>query len=88
MFECEVSKPNQTAKWFQAGDEIKDWERFTPEVEGTIHRLTITEGHLDDSAKYSCRLNGKKTSGTLTVKGPHICCALNVTNNLVSQIKF
>ncbi len=70
VFECEISKANETAKWFQAGTEIVDWERFTPEVEGKVHRLTITNGELEDTHKYSCYFrHDKKTSGKLLVKG-------------------
>lgn len=68
-FECEISKPNQKAKWFQNADEIvvgsPEWERFKPEVDGTIHRLVISDAHLDDSTKYRCVIGDKKTTGTL-----------------------
>ena len=71
VFECEVSKANQTAKWFQAGTEVVNMDRFTPEVDGKVHRLTITNGQLDDTFKYSCifEKDNKKTSAKLLVKG-------------------
>jgi len=72
-FECEISKPNQKAKWFQNADEIiantPEWERFTTEVDGTIHRLVISNAHLDDSTKYRCVISDKQTTGSLKVKG-------------------
>ena len=86
-FECEFNKANLEAKWFQAGDHITpDWIRFKPEVDGKVHRLHISEAEMDDAAKYSCRANGKKTSGTLTVKGSHLlpisACIRQVINSL------
>ncbi len=73
-FECEFNKPNLEVQWNQAGDKITpDWTRFKPEVDGKIHRLHITVCELDDEAKYSCKVNGKKTSGMLTVKGGFMC---------------
>ena len=71
VFECEISKPNQTAKWFQAGSEVTgpDFDRFTPEVDGTVHRLTIVDAILDDTMKYACVVKEKKTSAKLTVLG-------------------
>ena len=71
VFECEVSKPNQSAKWFQAGTEIAgaDFSRFTPEVDATVHRLTIVDAELDDTMKYSCCIGDKKTSAKLNVLG-------------------
>ena len=73
MFECEVSKPNQVAIWFQGADKIEpgvgDWERFRVEVDGHIHRLIIENVHLEDAKKYSCTIKDKKTSATLSVKG-------------------
>ena len=69
VFECEIQKPDQPAQWFQAGGEIIDWDRFTPEVLGTVHRLTITDAEMEDEQKYSCVIKTKKTSAKLTVKG-------------------
>lgn len=72
-FECEVSRPKQTAVWHQAGGKIEpgtgDWQRFRTETEGTVHRLVIEDAQLDDGEKYSCTIRDKKTSGKLTVKG-------------------
>lgn len=71
VFECEVSKPNMTATWFQAGTEVKgpEYARFTPEVDGVVHRLTIVDAIIDDTMKYSCTIKDKKTSAKLTVLG-------------------
>ena len=67
-FECEFSKPNQTAKWFQNGDEITaDWGRFKSEVDGTVYRLIITATEMSDASKYRCVIKEKQTSGKLTV---------------------
>ena len=72
-FECEFNKANLKVKWFQAGDQITpNWTRFKPEVDGKVHRLHISDAEMDDAAKYSCRARGKKTSGTLTVKGSNM----------------
>ena len=69
-FECEFSKPKQTAKWFQKGDEITaEWARFHPEVEGTVHRLVINDTQMDDADKYRCVIKDKQTSAKLTVLG-------------------
>jgi Immunoglobulin I-set domain len=72
-FECEVSRPKQTAAWYQAGGKIEpgtdNWQRFKTETEGTVHRLVIEDVQMDDAEKYSCTIKDKKTSGKLTVKG-------------------
>lgn len=91
-FECEFNKPNLEVKWFQAGDHITpDWTRFKPEVDGKVHRLIISDAELDDEAKYSCRANGKKTSGMLKVKGKkhfilHIFKDFTIRNILLDSI--
>ena len=72
-FECEVSKPKQSATWYQAGGKIEpgvgDWSRFRTENDGKIHRLIIESAQMDDAEKYSCNIKDKKTSAKLTVKG-------------------
>ena len=73
VFECEVSKPNQTAQWQQNVEVITpgvgDWERFSTDVDGCVHRLTVSHSKMEDAAKYSCHIKDKKTTGKLTVKG-------------------
>ena len=70
VFECEISKPNLKAKWYQGGTEItKKMKRFTPEQDGAVHRLKIVEAELDDEKKYSCYIEDVKTAAKLTVKG-------------------
>ena len=78
-FETEVSKANQVATWFQNGDEIKpgtpEWERFVPSVDGNVHRLVISNAHLDDTRKYTIKIKDKKNSAKLKVLGKN--CSLS-----------
>ena len=72
-FECEVSKGDQVASWFQLEDKIEsgtgDWEKFKTEVSGQKHRLIIDNVELEDAKKYTCSIKDKKTSAILTVNG-------------------
>ena len=72
-FECEISKDNQTAMWFQAGEEIKPgvgkWKRYSVKCEGRVHRLVIDKVEAGDVQEYSCSFKDKKTSALLTIKG-------------------
>lgn len=72
-FECEVSKPDLPAVWYQNGSEItSDWDRFTTTVEGSVHKLVISPAQLGDTNKYRCVIAGKKTSAKLTVTGMYV----------------
>jgi len=72
-FQCEVSKPKQSATWDQAGGTIEpgvgDWSRFRTEVDGNVHRLIVESAHTEDALKYTCSIGDKKTSAKLTVNG-------------------
>ena len=69
-FECEVSKPDLAAKWYQKGSEItSDWDRFSTIVEGSVHKLVVSSAQLGDTNKYKCVIGDQKTSAKLTVSG-------------------
>ncbi len=68
---CELSKPDQKVNWLKNGKALtfKDKNRYKITVEGTKHTLTFTKSQLDDTAEFTCSMNGTKTSGKVTVKG-------------------
>ena len=73
-FECEVSKPDLPAKWYQKGSEItSDWDRFSTTVDGNVHKLVISSALLGDTHKYKCVIGDQKTSAKLTVSGKYMC---------------
>ena len=73
--ECEVSRPNQQAKWFKDGTpvEVTSGGRIRIVVEETKHRLVIKEAELQDSAQYSIDFGGNNSStATLSVAGMYL----------------
>ena len=66
---CEVSKPDQTAKWLKAGKEVRPSGRIEIRVDGTKHTLIIQDAHLDDHDEYSVVIGDKSSTATVFVEG-------------------
>jgi hypothetical protein len=68
-----VNKPDQVALWKKNGDVVTpgagDWTRFTVEVDGCVHRLTVRDVKMEDASEYSCHIKDRVSTGKLTVKG-------------------
>ncbi len=67
--ECEVSKPDKTATWLKNGEPIEPSEHAEIRMDVTKHFLTLTNCVLEDDAKYTIRVEGKESTGKLTVQG-------------------
>ena len=67
--ECEVSKPDQPAKWMKAGKEISPGGRMEMKVDGTKHLLIIKEAKLEDQAEYTVVIADKSSQGSVFVEG-------------------
>ncbi len=68
-FMCEVNKDGATPKWSLDGLEINEDERYLLISEGRTHKLVIKEAILPDSGEITAKVEDKKTSANLTVKG-------------------
>ena len=66
---CEVSKPNQTVKWFMDTKELKPDDRHQIVVEGTKHTLIINDVQLGEEAEYTATIAKETTSAPLWVEG-------------------
>ena len=68
---CEVSKPNQVAKWIKDGKkEISGNGRYEIRVEDTKHFLLIKDAELSDQAEYTATFNADlSTSASVFVGG-------------------
>ncbi|VDM17726.1 unnamed protein product [Hydatigera taeniaeformis] len=77
VFECEVSRPGMSLRWFKDGLEIKPDYRCVYEVIGEgplanmIHRLKVMNVGPGDQGTYKAQLiNGSTTSSQLTINSP------------------
>jgi len=69
-FVCEVSKPNQTAKWLCNGVEVNIASgRYEVKVDGTQHSLTIKNAEKSDQAQYTVVFADVTSAASLTVTG-------------------
>ena len=69
-FVCEVSKPNQTARWLRNGIDVAAAGRYNIQVDGTRHVLTISDAEKTDEAQYSVNFAPDLSStATLSVTG-------------------
>ena len=68
---CEASKPNVKAKWLKDGKPLspKDQKKYSVSVDGTTHTLVIPKSEVEDTAEYTCSINGSKTQSKVTVEG-------------------
>ena len=68
---CELSKPDQKVKWLKNGKALtmKEKGRMKITTEGTKHTLVIPKSEVDDTAEFTCTLNGTKTDAKVTVEG-------------------
>jgi len=69
VFICEVSKPNQTAKWLRNGVDVVAAGRYDIKVDGTRHILTIKDAETADQAQYSVNFVDISSAATLSVTG-------------------
>ncbi|XP_023933258.1 titin isoform X1 [Lingula anatina] len=67
-FECEVNKPDKTARWQKNGRAIKHGGKFAISVDGTTHTLTIQDVSLEEEAEYTVIIEDKKSSAKLFVE--------------------
>ena len=72
--QCELSKPNQKVTWLKNGKALsfKEKNRLKITADGAKHTLVIPKADLDDTAEFTCSLNGVKTQGKVTVKGSKV----------------
>ena len=69
-FVCEVSKPNQTAKWLCNGVEVNIASgRYEVKVDGTRHSLTIKNAEKSDQAQYTVAFADVSSTASLSVTG-------------------
>ncbi len=70
---CELSKPGQKVKWLKNGKPLtmKDKNRYKVTADGVTHTLVIPKSEMDDTAEFTCSLNGTKTTSKVTVKGKY-----------------
>ncbi len=68
---CELSKPGQKVAWLKNGKPLtmKDKNRYKVTADGVTHTLVIPKSEMDDTAEFTCSLNGTKTTSKVTVKG-------------------
>ena len=68
---CEANKPNAQATWLKDGKpfSFKDKKKYKVSVDGTTHTLTIPKSEVEDSAEFTCSINGAKTQAKVTVEG-------------------
>lgn len=69
VLECQVSKENETIKWYRKGKLIKPGKRLRYEIDGKIHRLIINEANMADECEYTAKLGTETTKGAVTVQG-------------------
>lgn len=69
IFECELSKPDMVAKWFRDGKPLGESDKYQMVVDGTVHKLVITDVDGEDEGDYSIVARGKKSEGELIVEG-------------------
>ena len=70
ILECEVSRPNLTARWLKAGKPISGSDKCEIVVEETVHRLVMKDAQLDDQAQYTIEFaDGKTSAASIFVTG-------------------
>lgn len=69
VFECELSKPNITAKWFRDNKALPSDKKYKMVVEGPVHKLEIADVDGEDEGDYSIIARGKKSEAELIVEG-------------------
>lgn len=68
-FECELSKADVKVQW-QCGDQvIMSSEKYSVQMDGTVHRLTIHDANGADVAEYTAVARGKTSKASLNVQG-------------------
>ena len=70
VFECELNKANKQTTWTKNGEPIIEGARVKSEVEGRVHRLTISDIKPEDVGKYKCAIKGKTSEGQLDLEVP------------------
>jgi len=79
---CEVSKPNQSAKWKRNGVDVATGGRYEVKVDGTRHTLTIKDAEKSDQTQYSVAFADLTSEASLSVTGKfHDLTRINNMNN-------
>ncbi|XP_019626723.1 PREDICTED: obscurin-like [Branchiostoma belcheri] len=68
-FECEMSQPGESAKWFKDEEELQENDKYKMSAVGNSHTLTIHDIVVDDQTMYSCASRHRKTTAKLYVEG-------------------
>lgn len=79
-FVCEVSKPNQKAKWLKDDKEIKTGGRYEIRVDGTNHILIIKDAEKSEQAKYTVAFAEVSSAASLTLSGFYIFSYFYILN--------
>lgn len=64
----EVTRETFEVRWMKDGQTLKPTDRFIMEKEGCRRRLIIKDTSLEDRGMYTCVLDEKTCSSTLTVE--------------------
>ena len=67
--ECTTSLPTVTPTWLKNGVVLTPDSLHDISSEGTIHRLVVKDAAAEDTAEYTCQINGDATSAILDVTG-------------------
>ena len=71
-----MSKPLKSIDWFRNGKKIKPDKRTKITVDGTVHKLILTQTKVDDTSEFTAKIPDDTTSAKLTVEGtlPTVLC--------------
>ncbi|XP_037535708.1 immunoglobulin-like and fibronectin type III domain-containing protein 1 [Nematolebias whitei] len=67
---CKLSSENCDAVWYKDGKEITEADNIDIVTDGTYRKLIIKNCREDDSGKYKCEADGRKTEAVLNVEDP------------------
>ncbi|XP_034725239.1 immunoglobulin-like and fibronectin type III domain-containing protein 1 [Etheostoma cragini] len=67
---CQLSSEDCEAAWYKNGNEITATDDICIVKDGTYRKLIIKNCKEEDSGKYRCEADGRKTEAVLTVEDP------------------
>ncbi|XP_032369254.1 immunoglobulin-like and fibronectin type III domain-containing protein 1 isoform X2 [Etheostoma spectabile] len=67
---CQLSSEDWDAAWYKNGNEITATDDICIVKDGTYRKLIIKNCKEEDSGKYRCEADGRKTEAALTVEDP------------------
>ena len=68
-FKCQVSKTNVKAKWFKDGKQLTAKDGYEIAVNKTIHTLSLDDVTVEDSGRYTIKVEDKESAANLVVEG-------------------